>query len=94
MDSRADNNVNVSNGDIVGGGKMVKIQLTNIGRGKFCGVIECDKDDADSIAEAAYREARKYLSSRDIETTYNPETNKGIVMAGFHSVGVFTVISQ
>ena len=74
------------------GDKMAKIQLINVGRGKFCGVIESAKDDADSIAEAAYREARKHLMSRDIEATYDAETNHGTIEAGFHSVGIFSVI--
>lgn len=74
------------------------LQFTDVGRNK---VSWTDRrplgkalEDADAIAEIAYRQVRLHgqLISNGIDTTYNRAKNEGKILAGFHVVGTFKVI--
>lgn len=72
------------------------IQFTNVGRRKFSGrkLLHPEITTPNDIAAVAYDEAIKHLMSVDVNTTYNSEKNEGLVTAGFHIVGRFTIVNK
>lgn len=72
----------------------MKIKFTDVGRNDWNGEIEIpDTNDANAIAEYAYREATKHLASSYPDVSYDLGKNEGRIYAGFHCVGNFSVIS-
>ncbi len=71
----------------------MKIQLKDVGRGKWTGEIDIpDTDDVYAIAGSAYRVAIKHLLSREVEAEYDSATNQGTIYAGGRNVGAFNVL--
>lgn len=72
------------------------LQFTNVGRKKFSGkkLLHPEITTPDEIAEVAFFEARKHLMSRDVNCVYDSEKNEGLVSAGFHVVGRFTIVNK
>ena len=72
----------------------VTINYQSVGVRQFTGsrTHEIEKVDADVIAELAYRDIKvlKCCASKDIETQFDLDTNKGFVFAGWHTAGTFS----
>lgn len=74
---------------------MPKIIFKDVGRNKWNGAISIpDGCNADEIAEFAYKEAKKHLSSRFPDTEFNALTNYGTIMAGCRVVGHFHIETE
>lgn len=74
---------------------MEQIKFDNLGRENYSGSIPVDTSlglSAEDIAAFAYGEAVKHLMSRDVQCVYDSKKNEGLVFAGFHKVGKFTVV--
>lgn len=68
----------------------MKIRIYDVGRMKKSTTVEvADETAADDVAEVIYRTVLKMraLASRGIECTWNAETKRGQVLAGFRLVG-------
>lgn len=73
------------------------IQFKDVGRDNYNGKVKIpDNLTPDEIAERAYRHIAKsnVLLSRSIDTEYNAITNEGSVVAGFRTVGGFSVVND
>ncbi len=61
----------------------MNLTFSNAGARSWSGVVAIpDTDDSDKIAEEAYRVAKRHLMSREVETTYDPKTNSGLIQVG------------
>lgn len=73
----------------------LQIQYINVGRENYSGIesypfpYEPTPDDATALA---FRVARKYLVSANVEAVYDQEKNIGTIYAGWHVAGHFKVV--
>jgi len=64
----------------------MRVKLTNIGRGKFCGEVNV------STYNSLLKEIGKHLMSREVDIVAPVGSSKGDVLAGFHTVGQVELI--
>ena len=73
----------------------MKIKFVDVGRDKWCGIIEKpDTDNPETIAEYAYKEALKHLATRYPDTIYDSDKNYGRIESGYHLAGTFSVVKE
>jgi len=73
---------------------MIKyLQFRDVGRGKYSGKILLPKTklNPDEIADLACKEARKHLTSHDVETYFDAQSNEGVIFAGLRKIGTFYI---
>ncbi len=72
------------------------IRYEDVGRNKFSGAVTYEVVESygtGDIAELAYHEARKHLTSIDVDATYGRDKNEGMICAGGRSVGRFHLLT-
>ena len=71
---------------------MVLVDFIEVGRDKKSWQATLKSLDYDSL----YREVRRNggLGSRDLEFGQEPDSNKGVILAGFRNVGQFIVRNE
>ncbi len=61
----------------------MNLSFSNVGALSWSGTVAVpDTNDPDKIAEEAYRIARHHLVSREVETSYDPSENDGLIQVG------------
>lgn len=68
-----------------------RVTFARIGRNHSVEPLEAKADDADALAEAIHRYARKHLSSRDYDVDLDLDAGKGCIICGMHNGGEFTI---
>ena len=72
------------------------IEFKEVGRGKYSGkrLLHPEISTPDEIAYAAYQEARRHVASHEVDASYDPESNVGLIfVGGFRCVGKFSVVN-
>lgn len=66
----------------------VVYEITNLGRGKWCGAVTAQTGAVEHVEGALMKVARKHLMSQDIDFDGDTESGKFIV-GGFREVGTY-----
>ena len=75
------------------------VDIKNVGRSKACWQIQVS-DDADdgaiseAVCESIDKRTPRPLMSRFIDAAFNPEINDGVIFAGLHVVGSFSIVKS
>lgn len=68
-----------------------RVTFERIGRNHSVDPLETKAEDADALADAVHRYARKHLRSRDYDVDLDLDAGKGCIICGMHDGGRFTI---